>query len=270
MPPEFAEDTISAPHGSVMARAQNLIRRLLQDTGMSPGDRIPSERELAERFGISRMTVRKAINNMVDAQLLERRGTAGTFIPERAVVRPLSKRYSTAISEVVGQRGHKPGARLLFFEQAKADENVARRLRLEDGGPVIVIKRLRLSDGVPFCVETSYLPQHRVPGLVAADVFDAPSLYALLRDRFGLTFAQSDFHVSVAAPPPAEADLLGLPPTTGALSMRSTIYDREGVPSEYLVSWNHPDRVAFESLRDDEGMLKSVYTDWASLGETRA
>lgn len=257
------EDLATRP-GSVVGRAHDLVRRLLQEMGMTSGDRIPSERELSERFGISRMTVRKALNQMVGAGQLERRGTAGTFIPEPAVVRPLSKRVSTAISEVVGQRGHNPGAKLLFFEQAKADANIARRLQLDEGAPVIVIKRLRLSDSVPFCVETSYLPQQRVAGLVAADVFAAPSLYALLRERFGLTFATSDFHVSVAPAPDAEADLLGLAPGSGALAMRSTVYDRDGRAAEFLISWNHPDRVAFESLRDDNGPLKRVYTDWAS------
>ena len=250
--------------GSALARVHLLLRNLMLETGMSHGDRIPSERELAERFGISRMTVRKALNQLVDAGHLERRGTAGTFLPEPAVVRPLSKRVSTAISEVVGQAGHKPGARLLFFEQAQADANIARRLHLDEGAPVIVIKRLRLSDAVPFCVETSYLPQYRVPGLVAADVFAAPSLYALLRERFGMTFATSDFHVSVASAPDTEAELLGLSPGIGALVMRSTVYDRDGQPAEFLISWNHPDRVAFESLRDDTGPVKSVYTDWAS------
>lgn len=250
--------------GSALARVHLLLRNLMLETGMSHGDRIPSERELAERFGISRMTVRKALTQLVDAGHLERRGTAGTFLPEPAVVRPLSKRVSTAISEVVGQAGHKPGARLLFFEQAQADANIARRLQLDEGAAVIVIKRLRLSDAVPFCVETSYLPQHRVPGLVAADVFAAPSLYALLRERFGMTFATSDFHVSVAAAPEIEADLLGLAPGVGALAMRSTVYDRDGQPAEFLISWNHPDRVAFESLRDDTGPVKSVFTDWAS------
>jgi GntR family transcriptional regulator len=259
-PPE----ALSARPGSVVGRAHEMLRRLVQDLGMTSGDRIPSERELAERFGIARMTVRKALNQMVEAGQLERRGTAGTFLPEPAVVRPLSKRVSTAISEVVGQSGHKPGARLLFFEQARADGNIARRLQLDEGAAVIVIKRLRLSDSVPFCVETSYLPQHRVPGLVAADVFAAPSLYALLRERYGLTFATSDFHVSVAPAPDAEADLLGLAPGVGALAMRSTVYDRDGRPAEYLISWNHPDRVAFESLRDDTGPVKSVFTDWAS------
>ena len=89
--------------GSALARVHLLLRNLMLETGMSHGDRIPSERELAERFGISRMTVRKALNQLVDVGHLERRGTAGTFLPEPAVVRPLSKRVSTAISEVVGQ-----------------------------------------------------------------------------------------------------------------------------------------------------------------------
>ncbi|SMY09843.1 GntR family transcriptional regulator [Flavimaricola marinus] len=263
MPKELSELQSSTPsRGVIERRAEALIRRLLPEIGMSPGDKIPSERDLAERFGISRMTVRKAIDHMVDLGQLERRGTAGTFIPEVAVVRPLSKRISTAISEVVGQRGKLPGSKLLFFEQASADAHVARRLRLENGDGVIVIKRLRLSDSVPFCVEISYLPLESVPGLVAADLMDAPSLYALLRDRYGMTFAKSDFQVTVGAAPEAEATLLGIAVDAPTLLMRSLVYDVTDRPVEYLISWNHPDRVAFESYRYDGNPITSVYTDW--------
>ncbi len=252
--------------GRVLSRAKALLGALLREGGVGPGERIPSERDLAARFGISRMTMRKAVAALVAEGALERRGTAGTFLPEPAVVRPLSRQVSTAISEVVGGRGHRAGARLLFFEQAAADAHVARRLHLPEGAPVIVVRRLRLSDGVPFCVETSCLPQARVAGLVAADVAEAPSLYALLRARFGLTFAASDFQIAVAPPPGAEAALLGLAPGAGALTLRSTVYDREGRPVEYVVSWNHPDRVAFESLREEGGPPKRIHTDWASAG----
>lgn len=257
---ELSDSGVS--RGAVERRAETLIRRLLPDLGMTPGDRIPSERDLADRFGISRMTVRKAIDHMVAQGQLERRGTAGTFIPEVAVVRPLSKRVSTAISEVVGRRGKLPGSKLLFFEQSRADAHVARRLHLDDGENVIVIKRLRLSDSMPFCVEISYLPSRSVPGLVAADLMGTPSLYALLRDRFGLTFAKSDFQVSVATTPETEAGLLGIEVEAPALLMRSLVYDVADRPVEYLISWNHPERVSFESYRYDGSPLTSVYTDW--------
>jgi GntR family transcriptional regulator len=252
---------------SVLQRAKKKISEMIQDTDLSPGDRILSERVLAERLGISRMTIRKAIVEMVASGQLERRSTAGTYIPELAVVRPLSKQVSTAMSEVVGFGGKESGARLLFFEQQKANENIASRLRLEVGAIVIVIKRLRLSDGMPFCIETSYLPEKRVSGLVAADVVDIASLYSYLRERYGLTFAQSDFHVSVVSAPEAEAKLLGLGPQEKSLVMRSTVYDVGQYPVEHLISWNHPERVAFESLHDDFGSLKSVFTDWAASTE---
>jgi GntR family transcriptional regulator len=79
-----------------------------------------------------------------------------------------------------------------------------------------------------------------------------------------MTFATSDFHVSVAIAPDTEAELLGPIPGIGALAMRSTVHDRHGQPAEFLISWNHPDRVAFESLRDDTGPVKSVCTGWAN------
>ncbi len=125
-------------------------------------------------------------------------------------MRPLSKRVSTAISEVVGQAGHKPGARLLFFEQAQADANIARRLHLDEGAPIIVIKRLRLSDAVPSASRPATC-RNTVSPACGRDVFAAPSLYALLRERFGMTFATSDFHVSVAAAPETRQTFLALP-----------------------------------------------------------
>lgn len=255
---------------AVTSRARDLVLRAIGERGLSPGDRLPSERDLALRFGISRMTMRKALSALVAEGVLERRGTAGTFLPEPAVVRPLSGRVSTAISEVVDGRGHRPGARLLFFEQGRADAHVARRLGLPEGAAVIVIKRLRLADGQPFCVEVSYLPEARVPGLVAADVLDAPSLYALLRERFGLTFAASDFHIAVAPLPEAEAVLLGLAPGAGALALRSTVRDNAGQAVEHVLSWNHPDRVAFQSLADEGGAPRRVYTDWSRPAAFRA
>jgi GntR family transcriptional regulator len=116
-------------------------------------------------------------------------------------------------------------------------------------------------------VETSYLPSELVPGLVAADLIGNQSLYALLRNRYGLTFGKSDFHVSVAPSPEAEANLLELPPDAAALLMRSVVYDVNDKPVESLISWNHPDRVAFESLQADGNALESVYTDWTRVGD---
>lgn len=259
--PEPKKKHRNKSRGAVEKRAEAMLRQLVRNMGMSPGDRIPSERKLAERFEISRMTVRKALERLVEMGSLERRSTAGTFIPELTVTRPLSKRVSTSISEVVEQRGHEAGSRLLFFEMTQADANVERRLQLEEGTSVILIKRLRLSDGKPFCVETSYLPSSLVPGLIAADLIDTPSLYALLRDRFGLTFEKSDFHISVAPVPEVEAILLELPPDEAGLMMRSVVYDVNDRPVESLISWNHPDRVAFESLNDGNS-IERIYTDW--------
>ncbi len=252
--------TSSSP---MVQRARVLILKLIRDSDMTSGDRIPSERELAERFRISRMTVRKALSQLVKESELERRGTSGTFIPELAVVRPLSRRISTAISEVLESGGRHSGSRLLFFEQIAADANISRHLELDEGDDVISIKRLRSANEVPFCVETSYLPSIRVPGLVAADVVDTPSLYSYLRNRYQLTFANSDFHVSVRDAPKAEAELLNLAVGASTLCINMTVYDNDGKPVEYLISHNHPDLVALESLREDTGQFKSVYTDWS-------
>lgn len=231
----------------VYQKAQQAILEMIEGPEFSAGDRIPSERDLSTRFGISRMTMRKAINNLVDQGVLERRSTAGTFITTPSVERPFDQDSPYSISQIVEQRGANPGSRLLFFELAEANPKVAKRLAIEPGAALIVIRRLRLANNIPFCVETSYLPAARVPGLVAADLMGDASLYSLLKTRYGITIIGGEGLVSVSPTTAQEAELLGLKPESLALIYRTVAQDQADKPIEYLTSVNHPQRVVFRS-----------------------
>ncbi len=237
-----------APAERVYERAQQFIIEMIEGPDFAAGDRIPSERELSERFAISRMTMRKAIDRLVTRGLLERRGTAGTFIPVPVIKRPITGHmFSHGISEIVRQCGGIPGNRLLFFEQHEAQPRVADRLHIRAGDPLIVIRRLRTVNDLPFCVETTHIPAALVPGLAAEDLFGKQSLYALLKERYDIEMGGGAGTISVSAATAQEAQLLGLRPDSPALIFRSTARDRQERPVEYLTSVNHPQRVVFET-----------------------
>lgn len=222
--------------------------RMIEDEKLRPGDRIPSERDLADVLGLSRQTVRRALEDLVREGTLERRSTSGTHVAtSRPFVRHVGTRRSGSIYRAVLRGGHAPSLRLLFFEQIAASRVVAAHLRLPPRAPLIVIRRLLSVDGVPVCIETSHLPAERVPGLVAADILEAGSLYELLQARYGLEFGDREATISAEVVLPRDAELLGLEPGMSVLVYRVDVADPDGRPIEHTISINHPTRVMFST-----------------------
>lgn len=225
-------------------RAQDAIIGMLGSAYPS-GSKIPSERALAEQLGLSRMTVRQAVENLVRLGTLERHSTSGTRVAAPGVVRNLAARAAASMTEMVARAGGRPGARLLRFGTLEADAGLARSLMLPRGTPVLGIRRLRLADGVPFCIEESCLPAARVPGLAASDLADGASLYALLRTRYGVLPGRRQGRIRVAQIGAEDAALLSVPSGCSVLEYRSVVSDPDGRPIERVVSLNHPQLVAF-------------------------
>lgn len=228
----------------VHEQARHEILRLIEQNNYLAGDRIPSERDLEKSFGIHRMTVRKAINFLVADGVLERRGTSGTYVPAPVVMRPITiNSDSHSISEIVKQSGGKPGSKLLFFEHGQASQRAAKSLQIDIGDPLIVIKRLRTVDGLPFCVETTWLPSERLPGLAADDLLGDHSLYELLDERYGIKAGQATATISSATITSKDLEILDMKSGEQALIIHSVVSDADGIPIEYLASFNHPRRV---------------------------
>ncbi|HEY0210555.1 GntR family transcriptional regulator [Acerihabitans sp.] len=232
------------PRKAYLAKRQAL-QSLLETPEFNPGDRIPAERDLADMLGISRMTLRKILNELIEGGILERHGNRGTFLTSTAIERPLAQPVQLGISKIVEMNGAVPSSKLIFFHRAAASSRIARLLMIKTGMPILIIKRLRLADTKPFCLETSYLPQERVPGLCAEDMLQDTSLNQLLAERYGIVGAFDEGTIRVGIMTPEERELLQAEPGSPALTYRGVIFDRQRRPNEYLVSVNHPHRVAF-------------------------
>src|SRR6185437_4903210 len=134
-------------------RAQEAVLTLVRAERLRPGAKVPSERALASQLGLSRMTVRQGVENLVRAGVLERDGTSGTRVADVSVVRVIDSRRAISMSDIVQISGARPGSQLLSFAPEPADCALAARLEIEVGAPVLGIRRLRTADGVPFCIE---------------------------------------------------------------------------------------------------------------------
>jgi GntR family transcriptional regulator len=226
---------------------QRYIQDLIAGPDYGPGDRVPSERALAERLGANRMTVRKAIDGLVAMGKLERNGTSGTRIPRPRVTRPVDAHTAQGIARIIRAGGGTPGNKLLHFEQARAVGKIAARLQVPEGAELVVFRRLWTVNSSPFCIETSHLPADRVPGLAAEDLTAGQSLYGLLRDRYGITTRGAERLIGIGVSTELEAKLLHLKPGTAILLLRLLVLDDAGRPIEYMTSVNHPQLVVFKT-----------------------
>jgi len=238
-------------------QAVQALLEMLERPEFGPTERIPAERDLAEHLGISRMTLRKALQTLIDRGVLERRGNRGTFVTAPGVERPLNTVARKGIAEVVEQAGARSGSKLLYFEQTQASVRVAKLLKIREGDVLLTIRRLRTVDQKPFCIETSYIPAARVPELVAGDLIEGASLYALLLARYQIEIDSDEGTLSIATMNDQEARLLEVDPGTPALVYRGVIFDTQGQPVEYLVSINHPQRVVFKLADSRVGSFHS-------------
>ncbi len=231
----------------IYVEVQDYLLDLVGGSDYGPGDRIPSERALADTLGINRMTVRKAIDRLVERSVLERNGTSGTRIPLVQVSRPIDASASLGITRIIRNAGGEPGSKLLHFGEEAATESVAQRLELQPGSDLVMARRLRSVNDEAFCIETSYLPASRVPGLSAEDLLSGQSLYELLRQRYDIEVNIRDREIGVGTATEREAQLLALAPGSPTLVLRIVARDREGRPIEYMRSVNHPHHVVFRS-----------------------
>lgn len=228
-------------------QVQDYVLNLISGPDFSPGDRVPSERMLAEQLGINRMTVRKAIDRLVERHVLERNGTSGTRLPLPHVARPIDVRTSLGITRIIRDAGGQPGNRLLHFGEAKATESIAQRLELDVGAELIMFRRLWTVNDVPFCIETSYLPAQRFPDLMAEHLVGGQSLYGFLAERYDIHPVSADREISVGTPTDVEFRLLSLDKGDSTLVLRLVARDETGRPFEYMKSANHPHHVVFRT-----------------------
>lgn len=205
---------------------------------LGPGARLPSERQLANRFGVARMTVRGAVESLIARGLIYRAQGQGTFV---AQPRFAQSEALTSFSEDMRRRGLRPGATVVARDVIAADVVTAERLGIAAGDPVVRVERIRTADGQPMALERAYLPLARFPGLDALDLTDT-SLYDALRRHWQVEVHNADQRVHPVLLRSADAARLDVGEGQPGLAFHRLTRDAAGDVIEYVVSLYRGDR----------------------------
>lgn len=223
-----------------------IVRRSLDAMldGLSAGDAFPSERDLADRYDVSRETLRQAIRELLVAGRIERRGRA-TVVAEPKVVLPLA---IGSYTEAAREKGMSATRILVGWDTFRADDALAEMLGIDIGADVVQLERVFTTGDVRVGLETTRIPAYRIPGL--PDSFDhRTSLYAELRTR-GITFGRVVDTIETVLPDAREAALLTVDTRTPMFLLGRVSYDTDGIPIEHRRSLYRGDRMTFTAVMD--------------------
>lgn len=216
------QDAITPLYVQLMEELETSIRNGVY----KPGDKIMTEAEMAREYGVSLITVRKAVGSLMEKGLVVRKQGKGTFVTKPKYSRNMKKLQS--FTEMCEQMGVKPGARVLENRLIAADKKVADRLGIEPGSNVVYISRLRLADGEPVQVEKSYFPL-KYAFLLEEDLNDG-SMFECLKEKAGAKVASSEKMIEVCRATAEEAALMDVKKGDYLLFVKSTAYDENGEP----------------------------------------
>jgi GntR family transcriptional regulator len=194
---------------------------------LAPGTRLDNEIELSERLAVSRPTMRKAIERLVNQGLVVRRRGKGTVVVPKAVKRPMAL---SSLYDDLAHAGRRPRTQVLTVATQPASPEVAAALALAEGEPTLYLERLRYADDAPLAVMHNYLPG----GLVELDseMLSSQGLYEILRAR-GIQFQVATQTIAARAATSHEARLLQVGRNTPMLTMTRTAFDTAGRAVEY-------------------------------------
>lgn len=219
------------------------LKLRIQQGEFAVGTAIPSERELTDMFGVSRMTVRQSITNMANNGLLYREKGRGTFVAAPKVEQPLSG--LTSFTEDMLSRGMTPSNRLISFEKMMPYVDVAQKLQLGEGEEVFLVKRIRYADDKPMAIEKTYLPVKLVPTL-DKDALTG-SIYSFIEKDSQMTIGHAMQRMEAALVNEEDADLLQIDVPSAILIIERISYLTNGLPFEIVRSSYRADRYQFLS-----------------------
>jgi len=224
------------------AQVEQALAAEIAGGARAPGDRLPAEGELAARFGVSRITIRKAVEGLVGRGALEIRRGKGTYVCAPKIRQELTE--LSGFVEDMQALGRTPTARLLDQRVVAADRTVAARLGLAVGARVYRIERVRLADGVPVSFDETYLPLAIGRKVVTHDL-EAEPIFTLLEEKYGLPLTEAEYQLEAIACDAHVAQALSVATGSPAFRIERTSYSLNGRPVDYERLYYRGDLIRF-------------------------
>jgi GntR family transcriptional regulator len=231
---------------------KEIMRERIRLGEWKPGDLIPSERELGETYGISRMTARQAITDLVNEGLFYREQGKGTFVSQHKITQQLIQ--LTGFTEDIRARGQRPGTKVLSAEMFPADEATAERLRIGQGMLIFRLRRLRLADDEPLAIELSQISFKGCERLLEEDL-ENNSLYRVLESKYGISLMEADQELEAGLAGTEDAQILKISVGSPVLFTRRVTYTERNQPVEYAKAVYHGHKYTFYTHMKREQLM---------------
>ncbi len=225
---------------------RNRLREDITSKVLLPGQKIPAEDELAARYGVSRMTVRQGISDLIDEGLLYRRHGIGTFVAQPHFVRDHT--HLTSFVETATEEGLEINIRVLIADILPAKLKVARSLSLKEGDLVVRVKTLRYVESLPITVHDAYVPYKLFPQRLQEDL-EAHHLWYFF-ETYGVRVKRAIQQVGAREADEEVAGLLEIDEGAPILYKERTVYLDDGTPVEFTYCYNRGDRYTLTVVLD--------------------
>ena len=222
----------------------------MHEAELVPGDRLPTETDLAERFGVNRHTVRRALKHLEEEGRIEARQGRGRFVRMPAIQYQIGVR--PRFSNILADQDLEPGTELLAIGVEHAAEALARTLSLRTGSKVVHVERLGLASGNPVSISSHFLPLGRFPGFVES-YRRHHSITRTLRECGVEDYVRRSTRVTSRLPTSREREILGVPRHVPLIVTRSCNVDTRGWPIEYGEARMASDRIELEIAQPQRG-----------------
>lgn len=221
---------------------KNSLTEAIRSGRYAPGEPVPTETQLCEQYAVSRITVRRAISELQEEGLLEKRHGKGTFVSFRRMETSLVD--LAGFSETYSLQGYKVSKVLLGVAEGSADSALAQKLALAKGAPILTIRRLIMAADAPMTIEISDFPLALFPDL-AAEIASASSIYRLLKTRYGREVRHARRVINVRLAGPEEREHLHCRSGEPLFEVEKTVFDDAGTPLQRSLLLTPSNRVNF-------------------------
>ncbi|UUZ78702.1 GntR family transcriptional regulator [Paenibacillus sp. P26] len=222
---------------------KQMILQKIEDEEYKLGDKIPSEREMAQLYGVNRMTVKHAVNRLVEEGYLKRVQGKGTFVVRTRMLRDLET--LTGLSATIQDKGLVPSSKVIQSGVVEAFAEMNRRLGLGEEAGLFRLLRLRLGSGIPLALEDTYVPYELFADDIEKQDFEVLSLFEYMEQK-GIVVKESVQSLTIEKINDREAKYLGIPPQHPVFAFTYTSRDQHGRLVEYTKSYTLGDSTNFE------------------------
>lgn len=228
----------------IYIQIEEFIKKNIEQGLYLSGQPLPTERELTELLGVSRMTVRQAISNLVHEGVLYRIKSKGAYVSKQVIEKKIE---IESFSEDMKKRGLVPSSKMLCFEEIIPDEDIRTKLKLSKNEKVYFLNRLRLANDEPMAIEYCYIPKRYFPDIKKYNLLEC-SLYNIMKEEYSVKFNYMKQKIKALEISKRDAEiLLGNPKGFGLISLK-TLFDEQENPIEYTKTIFNPERYYFDMI----------------------